>query len=442
MESQTMNNPVRLLLLLIAPFALLLASGISCNRAAEEISEPVSKISQARIEVTRVEPSSLNRKTALSASIEGEHQTELFPRIEGIVADVYVKIGDRVKKNTLLVLLRAQNVADLVRHREELVKESQAEMKRREAGIKLAEAEIKSREARLKIQNIKKNRMESLVKRGSLSQQRLDEAVFEVSSAEADLLHAQAEVEEAEAEFEVAKAKIEVALADLEAAQTNADYREIRAPFDGLITARHVDPGDFVQPNDPKSTQGLLDIVRYDQVRAVVYIPLEDAAYVDSGDPVLLRHQSHTGNGLIESIAGNPLTISRSARAFNSGSRMMRAEIDIDNEQLEKESGKFLVPGDYGKVWVTLESLEGRPMVPRQAIFSSEDGSKYLVSLDDNQTPNKVPIENITFESEGRVVIEVPGLKIGQRIVSSSDEDLIFGEPLDPSQLKELADSK
>ena len=40
------------------------------------------------------------------------------------------------------------------------------------------------------------------------------------------------------------------------------------------------------------------------------------------------------------------------------------------------------------------------------------------------------------------MVIEVPGLKIGQRIVSSSDEDLIFGEPLDPSQLKELADSK
>lgn len=437
-----MNNPVRLLLLIIAPFALLLASGISCNRAVEDNSEPVSKSSQALIEVTQVKPSSLNRKTVLSASIEGEHQTELFPRIEGIVSEVYVKIGDRVKKDTLLVLLRAQNVADRVQHREELVKESQAEMKRREAGIKLAEAEIKSREAALKIRTIKKNRMDSLVKRGSLSKQRLDEAVFEVSSAEADLQHAHAEVEAAQADLEVAKAKIEVALADLDAAQTNANYREIRAPFDGLITARHVDPGDFVQPNDPKSTEGLVDIVRYDQVRAVVYIPLEDAAYVGSGDPVILRHQSHTGNGLIDSIGGNPLTISRAARAFNIGSRMMRAEIDIDNEQLEKESGKFLIPGDYGKVWVTLESLEGKPMVPRQAIFSSADGSKYLVSLDDNQTPNKVPIESIVFESEGQVVIEAPGLKIGQRIVSSSDEDLIFGEPLDPSQLKEISDLK
>jgi RND family efflux transporter MFP subunit len=442
MESKTMNNPVRLLLLIIAPFALLLASGISCNRAVEDNSDPVSKSSQALIKVTQVEPSPLNRKTVLSASIEGEHQTELFPRIEGIVSEVYVKIGDRVKKDTLLVLLRAQNVADRVRHREELVKESQAEMKRREAGIKLAEAEIKSREAALKIRTIKKNRMDSLVKRGSLSKQRLDEAVFEVSSAEADLQHAHAEVEAAQADLEVAKAKIEVALADLDAAQTNANYREIRAPFDGLITARHVDPGDFVQPNDPKSTEGLLDIVRYDQVRAVVYIPLEDAAYVGSGDPVLLRHQSHTGNGLIDSIGGNPLTISRAARAFNIGSRMMRAEIDIDNEQLEKDSGKFLVPGDYGKVWVTLESLEGKPMVPRQAIFSSVDGSKYLVSLDDNLMPNKVPIESIVFESEGRVVIEAPGLELGQRIVSSSDEDLIFGEPLDPSQLKKISDLK
>lgn len=272
----------------------------------------------------------------------------------------------------------------------------------------------------------------------SLSKQRLDEAIFEVRSAEADLEHAHAQVEASQADFEVAEAKKEVALADLEAAITRANHREIHAPFEGLVAARHVDPGDYVEPSDPNLKQGLLDLVRNDQVRAVVYVPLEDAAYVEAGDPVILRHKSYTGTPQIDSLGGKPLTISRKARAFNQGTRMMRTEIDIDNRVLENETGERLVPGDYGKVRITLEDLKGKPMIPRRAILTDENDEKYLVVLDKDLIPQKLPVDGILLDSKNQLVIESSSLKVGQRILSSPDKTIILGEPIDPEQLKAI----
>ena len=433
-----MNQQFRLLLSVCGPFMLLLVSGVSCNRSETEMFTPNEDIAQPLLETIKVQSSPLDRETELSASIEGEHRTEIFPRISGTIADVYVKLGDHVKKGQLLILIKAQGVADLVRHREELVKEAEAELKRRAAGIRLSKAQVRSKEAAIKIETIKKERMEALVKRGSLSKQRLDEAVFEVSSAEADLEHAHAQVESARADYEVAEAQKEVALADLEAAITEANHREIRAPFEGLVAARHVDPGDYVEPGDPNLKQGLLDLVRYDQVRAVVYVPLEDAAFVEAGDPVILRHKSYIGNPQIKSIGGKPLAISRKARAFNKGTRMMRTEIDIDNTLLENETGERLVPGDYGKVKITLEDLKGKPMVPRKAILTDENDEKYLVAIDDGNIPQKILVDEILLDSKNQLVIKSAALKIGQRILSAPDKTVTLGEPIDPEQLKTI----
>ena len=433
-----MNHHLRLLLSVCGPFTLLLISGVSCSRSNNEIATTDDTIAQPLIETIAVQSSPLDRETELSASIEGEHRTEIYPRIEGIVSDVYVKLGDQVKKGQLLIRIKAPGVADLVKHREELVKEAEAEIKRRSAGIRLSEAEVRSKEASIKIEKIKKDRMEALVKRGSLSKQRLDEAIFEVRSAEADLEHAHAQVEAAQADFEVAEAKKEVALADLEAAITQANHRDIHAPFEGLVAARHVDPGDYVKPSDPNLKQGLLDLVRNDQVRAVVYVPLEDAAYVEAGDPVILRHKSYTGTPQIDSLGGKPLTISRKARAFNRGTRMMRTEIDIDNTVLENETGERLVPGDYGKVRITLEDLKGKPMIPRRAILTDENNEKYLVVLDKDLIPQKVPVDGILLDSKNQLVIESSSLKVGQRILSAPDKTITLGEPIDPEQLKAI----
>ena len=433
-----MNQQFRLLFSVCGPFMLLLVSGVSCNRSGTEMFAPNEDIAQPLLETIKVQSSPLDRETELSASIEGEHRTEIFPRISGTIADVYVKLGDHVKKGQLLILIKAQGVADLVRHREELVKEAEAELKRRAAGIRLSKAQVRSKEAAIKIETIKKERMEALVKRGSLSKQRLDEAVFEVSSAEADLEHAHAQVESARAEYEVAEAQKEVALADLEAAITEANHREIRAPFEGLVAARHVDPGDYVEPGDPNLKQGLLDLVRYDQVRAVVYVPLEDAAFVEAGDPVILRHKSYLNNPQIKSIGGKPLAISRKARAFNKGTRMMRTEIDIDNTLLENETGERLVPGDYGKVKITLEDLKGKPMVPRKAILTDENDEKYLVAIDDGNIPQKILVDEILLDSKNQLVIKSAALKIGQRILSAPDKTVTLGEPIDPEQLKTI----
>jgi RND family efflux transporter MFP subunit len=412
--------------------------GISCDHASETSSTALPAESEKRIAVTDVVASQINRDTELAASIESEYTIEIFPRIEGYIRKVYVDIGDRVKEDQSLILLRAPELSDRVRHREELVKEAGAEIQQREAGVGLAQADVRAREAALKIQKIKRDRMAALVKKGSLNQQRLDEAAFGVSSAQADLQHAHAGVDAARADLFAAKAKKEVAKAALDAAKTMAQYRNIRAPFDGLISGRYCDPGDFVEPNTPDSGKGLLELMRLSRVRAIIHLPLEDAAYVNVGDPVILRHESYIGKDRIDSLGGQPLTISRAAQAFNQGSRMMRAEIDIDNNILKRETGELLKPGDYGKVLLTLESLKGKPMVPRSAITTDDKGQQYVVVLDRDNTTKKVVIDKILLEDDGQAVIDASGLKIGQRIVASDPDRVPLGQKIDPSRIEDL----
>lgn len=432
-----MKSPFCLFLTLATFLSLLMVVGVSCDRAPETLSTATPEDPEKRIAVTDVVASQLNRDTEVAASIESEHSTEIFPRIEGYIRKIYVDIGDRVKENQSLILLRAPELSDRVRHREELVKEAGAEIQQREAGVQLAQAEVRAREAALKIQEIKRKRLASLVKKGSLNQQRLDESVFEVSTAEADLQHAHAEVDAARADLFAAKAKKEVAKADLDVAKTMAQYRNIRAPFDGLITGRHCDLGDFVEPNTD-SAKGLLDLIRLSRVQAIVHLPLEDAAYVNAGDPVILQHESHTGKDRIDSLAGQPLAISRTAQAFNQGSRMMRAEIDIDNNILERETGELLKPGDYGKVLLTLESLKGKPMVPRSAITTDDKDQPYVVVLDRDNTTKKVVVDKILLEDDDQAVIDAGGLKIGQRIVASDPNRVPLGQKIDPARIEDL----
>ncbi len=57
-------------------------------------------------------------------------------------------------------------------------------------------------------------------------------------------------------------------------------FATLRAPFDGVVTARHVDPGHLVRV---AASEPLLVISRIDPVRVVVQVPETDALLVRPG---------------------------------------------------------------------------------------------------------------------------------------------------------------
>ena len=197
---------------------------------------------------------------------------------------------------------------------------------------------------------------------------------------------AEADIDAAEAAYASAVARRAVAAADLEKAKSLASYRSILAPFDGEVIERHLDSGALVS----SSGTPLLKVVIQDRVKVVVHLPIDQAAQLDIGDPVVLHDLATMPGARIDKIDGKSLAISRFSSAVNQQSHLMRAEIDVDNVKLKQERDFVLTVGDYGKASIILHDYKGKPTVLATAVGSNRQGS-YVIVVDNNMA-KEVPV--------------------------------------------------
>lgn len=78
----------------------------------------------------------------------------------------------------------------------------------------------------------------------------------------------QSDYDRVEAEAEAAAARLESARAALETAREQLEYTRVRAPYAGIVTARHVEMGELAQPGQP-----LMSGLSLEQLRVVVDVP-------------------------------------------------------------------------------------------------------------------------------------------------------------------------
>jgi membrane fusion protein, multidrug efflux system len=122
------------------------------------------------------------------------------------------------------------------------------------AEVAAAQAKLKSAQASVSNATATEKRASELVNRKIGSQQTLDNATLQLGTANAAVTEAQAGIASAEAQIDVIAAnKVEAQrlLSELETALAKAErdmsFTEIRAPFNGIVANRAVQPGQFVQ---------------------------------------------------------------------------------------------------------------------------------------------------------------------------------------------------
>jgi RND family efflux transporter MFP subunit len=159
---------------------------------------------------------------------------EIATRTAGAVLRVDVREGDRVQQGQLLAQLDEQEL--LARKNA-----AQAGMQQAEAGVEEATRGLSMAQAQADIAKKTYDRYVYLRDQKSVSPQEFDEVEAKNRAAQAGLEQATARLEQAQA----GKAQAE---SEARAAEEVAGYARIRAPFDGRVVRRLIEPGTVVMP--------------------------------------------------------------------------------------------------------------------------------------------------------------------------------------------------
>ena len=423
----------------------------SCQVAPSDTPTPTKSDGTPTVKVLRPQRTTLTLTTTQPTTVHAYHEAEIYARVAGYLDSLKVDIGDRVKEGDVLGEI---SVPEMVKSREwqlATIEQLKRDEQRYAASIKLsaanvdaadasrvqAQAEVRKSFALLNADQAELKRIEELVTSKAVAARLLDEARkrYESSLAvktsfEAALKSATAKVTVAEQQLSVAEADVsaaqqstQVAIKRLEEMDTLMSFATLKAPFNGVVIERKVDPGDLVKSSQAASgvkQEPLFLIAQVDRVRIRVAIPEDDAPWANVGDMASIR---------LRALAGKTFEgpISRVASRLDHGTRTMLIEIDLKNDG-------DLVPGMYGEATVKLEEIADSLVLPATAIRYDETGgsSVYVVGSDNmiNVVQVTTGIDNgksvqITSEldSNAQVVAGSLGrLKAGQRVKVATEK--------------------
>ena len=248
------------------------------NRAKEHplFDQPV-RVEKARV----IEWQSTYRAVG---TIEAGISSVLGSKLLGEVIEVRVKEGDRVAKDKILALIDPREV-------EAGLKQARAAVNQAQRELEAAVAEAKGAEAAEAMALATYNRYLKLKAADSVSAQEFDQI-------KAQYLRARAARQRAQAIVEAGKARLREARAGLSASRVRREDALVKAPFDGVVVHKHIDPGDLVAPGAP-----LFTIKSAERFRAEVMVPESKVRFLRPRQEVIVEVPALEGPPLAGEIS-------------------------------------------------------------------------------------------------------------------------------------------
>ncbi len=173
----------------------------------------------------------------LAGYVNAWYQTTIYARVSGYVATWSADIGDHVTKGQSLATIETPELDD--------------QLSAAQAKLNVSEANVTVAQAAADFAQTTNDRWANSPK-GVVSDQEREEKKAEYDSSVAQLA--------------AAKSQVLLDQANVNSLTELANFKQVRAPFDGVITARHIDIGDLITAGSTASTTSLYSIAQYDQV--------------------------------------------------------------------------------------------------------------------------------------------------------------------------------
>ena len=400
--------------------ALALIPALGCNRPPA--ANPAAAAAGPQATVIKPQKLPVKRVVEQPGTVQAFEETALQAKLSGYIAtladdpekkdrpeyDRFIDIGSRVKKGQLLARLSIPELEEEFKQKTALIKQAEAEVTQAEKALAaaaanvvathamVAEAEAGVERAQALYENWQKelDRITKLVSGGVGDIQTRDqtqnqfraaeasrkEAIAHVTSAKAAVDKAAADRDKSAADVTAARARLEVAKAEAGRVDALRGYLSITAPFDGVVTRRGVNRGDFVSAAEKVP---LFRVARTHPVRVVVHVPEVDAGLVSVGQEVRLSLQGEPG--------GASGKVTRTSWSLEPGSRTLRTEIDMPNEKGQVR------PGTYAYARLTAE-LPAAWAVPAAAVGKIND--EPVIYLVENGKAVRVVVELLRGDSQ------------------------------------------
>jgi RND family efflux transporter MFP subunit len=313
-----------------------------------------------RVVVGRVQSLPPGRTLTLPGEVRPWKQATLFAKVSGYVKRMLVDKGDAVREGQLLATLESPET----------------------------DQQVLSAKADFATRKLIANRYDKLAPQGVVSQQELDQAAGNLLVGQAQLARASA----------------------LEG------YEAIRAPFDGVVTARFVDVGALLPAATGSTTgaQPVVEVTDMNVLRIYVYPGQGDAPFVRDGMSVKLESDARPGEML-------DAHVTRTSHALDPRTRTMLTEVDVDNKN------RWVLPGVFVKVSMSLDTPPAL-VIPAEAVFLS--GGKPIVAVVEDGHAHFTPID--AGDDDGKVVRVLSGLREGQLVALHVGDEISDGAAVQP----------
>jgi RND family efflux transporter MFP subunit len=392
---------------------------ISCLPSCKNKRSETNREEVILVEVVPVRQGNISREIRFTGSIEGNTVVKVFPKITAKIEAIKVELGDRVRRDDLIVLLESEELSAQVAQAEAALQSIRAKWAQMEVGARseeIAQAEDLVSKAKAKLKDAENNyeRLKALFNQGVIAKRELESAELTYSVAEADLNSAQKQldmlVEGATKEDRMAlKAQVRQAEATLDLARIRLSYSRITAPIGGAISQRFFDPGNLAVP-----TQPIVTIVQMDTVKVVVYFPEHQIRFMVPGTTAKLMVAAYPD----QVFRG---TIDKVTPTLDPTTRMFTAEIKVINEKY------LLRPGMFTTVTLSVDPRLNILLVPKEAVLHTEEYQEnrdsrqgevrqvhYLFVVKDNRAHKR----KVSLGHESGQVVEISeGVEEGAQVV-------------------------
>jgi RND family efflux transporter MFP subunit len=339
----------------------------------------------------------MQNEVVLPGNIQAFIDSPIYARASGYLKRWSGDIGARVKAGQVLAEIEAPEL-------DQQVREAQATLDQTRAALEQASANLQQGRANEELARVTASRWSNLAGKGVVSRQENDQyqAQFQAQAANVQAL------EKAVAAARSNVASVQANLGRLEEMQA---FKIVRAPFDGVITARNTDVGALINAGAGSPSQELFHIASTSKLRVYVNVPQAYARSAVAGLAAELTLAEFPGRR----FRG---TLVRTAEAMDTSTRTLLTEVDVDNASGE------LRPGAYAEVHLTLPAAVPSVLVPVGAVLFRSEGLRVGLVRDGN----KVELVHVVLGKDyGNEVEVVSGITEDDVVIMDPPDSLTSG---------------